>query len=547
MPRFARLVVLIATFAFSALVAFGQPSSAAAQPGFRIVGTVIERGTNRALNHVLVTISPTEHRDLQLSCVTDASGRFAFTNLPLGKYSLEAQKRGETPQGYNEYDNYATAVAVGPGLDSENLVFSMDVPGSISGAVLDDEGDPVAQAQIWLFRKAVLSGKSQVFAAGTESTESSGDFYFAHLAPGTYYVAVQGRPWYAQAVPQQQGTEGDANQVSSELDVVYPVTYYSDSLDPASASPIVISEGGSARIQLTVRAVPSVHVELAGLDQQPNRGFGTTLFNAGPEGFLIPANAQIFNLGNQQEISGIAPGRYVLTMQSMAEDRPESIGTKTLELTGTSTLDVRDLPKTSLAGEITFEGNEHPNGPVEIQLSPMVQSYGGQTFAFGITKDGLLMAQGRQVMPGHYELQLVGASGFYVKSLSAKGAKTSGNQIDIAEGAAVHLSIVAAKGLTRVDGVALKDGNPIAGTMVLLVPQDLREATRFRRDQSDSDGTFSLFDVVPGRYTILAIDNGRDLEYQNPAVIRDYITQGEVVDIPLPTHAALKVNVQVRR
>ena len=157
------------------------------------------------------------------------------------------------------------------------------------------------------------------------------------------------------------------------------------------------------------------------------------------------------------------------------------------------------------------------------------------------------MPQGRQVMPGHYELQLVGASGFYVKSLSAKGAKTSGNQIDIAEGAAVHLSIVAAKGLTRVDGVALKDGNPIAGTMVLLVPQDLREATRFRRDQSDSDGTFSLFDVVPGRYTILAIDNGRDLEYQNPAVIRDYITQGEVVDIPLPTHAALKVNVQVRR
>jgi len=248
------------------LVAGCVCATASGQTGFAISGVVVERGSNRPLKHVLVSITPTEHRDVQLSCVTDGSGRFAFANVPAAKYSLVAQKRGEPPEGYHQDEEYATAIAVGPGLDSESIVFPLDTPGSLSGTVLDDQGDPVAQAQVWLFDKGVSSGRSQILPAGTYMTGSSGNFYIGHLSPGMYYVAVQGRPWYAQNFfqPQpvqdqnyaQEGAGAEPGRSISELDVAYPVTYYGDTSDPASASPITISEGGSATVQITMRPKP---------------------------------------------------------------------------------------------------------------------------------------------------------------------------------------------------------------------------------------------------------------------------------------------------
>jgi hypothetical protein len=73
--------------------------------------------------------------------------------------------------------------------------------------------------------------------------------------------------------------------------------------------------------------------------------------------------------------------------------------------------------------------------------------------------------------------------------------------------------------------------------MVVLVPQD-RGANRglFRRDQSDSDGSFSLRDAAPGKYTVVAIEDGWELEWARPQVIRRYLSQG--VGVTITDHSA---------
>ena len=58
--------------------------------------------------------------------------------------------------------------------------------------------------------------------------------------------------------------------------------------------------------------------------------------------------------------------------------------------------------------------------------------------------------------------------------------------------------------------------------MILLLPRD-GNPDEIRRDQSDSDGTFTLPDVLPGHYTLIAIDNGHDLAYQDRAVMSKYL------------------------
>ena len=83
--------------------------------------------------------------------------------------------------------------------------------------------------------------------------------------------------------------------------------------------------------------------------------------------------------------------------------------------------------------------------------------------------------------------------------------------------------------------------------MVLLVPQDLNRTDLICRDQSDSDGTFTLYNVAPGSYTLIAIDDGRDLAYAEPSVIKPYLSQGRAVNVGLEGASELKVDVVSRQ
>jgi hypothetical protein len=68
--------------------------------------------------------------------------------------------------------------------------------------------------------------------------------------------------------------------------------------------------------------------------------------------------------------------------------------------------------------------------------------------------------------------------------------------------------------------------------MVVLVPRHAQgNRDLFRRDQSDLDGTFALHDVIPGSYSLIAIENGWDLDWSQPDVIAAYARHGQVIEI----------------
>jgi hypothetical protein len=80
--------------------------------------------------------------------------------------------------------------------------------------------------------------------------------------------------------------------------------------------------------------------------------------------------------------------------------------------------------------------------------------------------------------------------------------------------------------------------------MVLLFPHDPSHGNNIPRDQSDSDGTFTLNWALPGRYTLVAIDHGRGLAYADPAVIAPYLQAGQVLDLPLAKDSRVEIEVQ---
>jgi len=101
-----------------------------------------------------------------------------------------------------------------------------------------------------------------------------------------------------------------------------------------------------------------------------------------------------------------------------------------------------------------------------------------------------------------------------------------------------------------VRGYATAHGNAAPGEMVVLVPSHPADhLERFRRDQSNSDGSFLFRNVVPGEYTVVAIQDGWDLEWSQPETIERFLAGGvkftmraKMGDIDLKTPVQVQAN-----
>ena len=145
-------------------------------------------------------------------------------------------------------------------------------------------------------------------------------------------------------------------------------------------------------------------------------------------------------------------------------------------------------------------------------------------------------------------MALGNAQKFYIKSVTARGGKPSADGFDIVEGVQNYITIVAAAGaISEVEGIAMHDDKPFSSAIVLLLPEDPDRGSLIRRDQSDSDGSFTLSNVVPGKYTLLAIDDGKEFAYRDTAVIQPYLSGGTTLEFPRANSAPMKVNVVARR
>ena len=82
--------------------------------------------------------------------------------------------------------------------------------------------------------------------------------------------------------------------------------------------------------------------------------------------------------------------------------------------------------------------------------------------------------------------------------------------------------------------------------MIVLVPNNPdADPELFRRDQSDLDGSFALQQVIPGTYTLMAIENGWDLDWAKPAVLAGYRRHGQRIIVGESGRGTLRVTTPV--
>jgi hypothetical protein len=516
-----------------------------ADADFRVAGIVVNANTGAPLDRVDVTLGVAGSDREDAATTTGEDGSFVFDGLKQGKYSVVASRRGFGTAAYQMHEGgFFTGIVTGPNLDTSHLHFQLTPAAILNGSVSDDAGDPVPSAMVTLFRQLGSSGPNNVVRMRTDTTDDAGAFEFTRLEPGTYFVSVSARPWYAfHPQPRQRfvnGKEEEEELPRSPLDVAYPITFYADATDSNAATPIALKAGDHPQMSLTMHAVQAVQLQIKMPQPEGDpreaqwRGFvfptiSQSVFGIMENAIQTQGGGRTGTDGQMVfEISGLAPGEYTLEFHGQ---NGQSQGSKQVDLKGDlmfNGLSAAATAGTEVHGTLAMAFGARAPDDLNVTLAPV----NGQRRGNGqkIAENGTFTF--KDVEPGFYELIVVGGGRqLPVLQIRTAGREIEGGRIQIGSDP-ITLAATAAEGSATVNGFAKRNGQGKGGAMVALVPRH-PGANRylFRRDQSDSDGSFSLYRIVPGRYTLIAIEDGWELEWVREVVLQKYLAQGMQLDI----------------
>ncbi len=498
---------------------------------FRIAGTVVNAKAGNPLSRCRVTLTDLKKSDV-LSVITGDNGRFEF-HVPAGRYSLDGAKRGFVAALYDQHDQLSTAIVAAADLDTENLVLRLTPNAVLAGKVLDEVGEPVRHAQITVYREDRSEGVSQINRIRSTATDDQGRYEVTPLDAGTYFVSARATPWYA-VHPSSNGG-APPGQVDSSLDVAYPITFYGDATEAEDAAPIPVRGGDRLEVDLHLNPVPALHILLhipqegggeAGLPMLQKPVFDTT------EPAMIGSLRHV--APSTYELNGIAGGRYSLRMPDSTGQAKEPAD---VNFSGGGEL---DLPPGIATSKVKATVQLAGWGSLPSQLQIALRDGRGKKSQAELDAKG--EADFSEVAPGKYDVLVVSpAQPFLVVRIATEAGTMSGRALNVPPGAALKISLSVVGGSVTVEGQAKRADKPVAGAMVVLVPRDAdANPDCIRRDQSDLDGGFSLRNVVPGTYTIVAIENGWDLDWAEPLALARYLKHGQVIEVGARAQTSLR-------
>ena len=115
--------------------------------------------------------------------------------------------------------------------------------------------------------------------------------------------------------------------------------------------------------------------------------------------------------------------------------------------------------------------------------------------------------------------------------IRATGASFFDGSMEIQPGRDVELRIMAGRA-ARVRGRAVKNGAGAEGAFVALVPEKFEDENDLMRvGESDSSGAFELEKIVPGRYRLIAVEDGWDGDWRSVEFLKKFVERGKELEI----------------
>src|SRR5579871_2606979 len=174
----------------------GQNQAATAPTGTGgISGVVILDGAGTPMRRARLTLTGQELRG-QRTAVADDQGRFAFTALPAGRFTLTASKTGylDTSYGAKQAGRPGTPIQLADGQTIDKLSIRMPKGSVLTGVVVDENGEPSPLTQVRAMKFVMRTGERTQQQSGQGGlTDDRGVYRIYGLQPGDYIISATPR------------------------------------------------------------------------------------------------------------------------------------------------------------------------------------------------------------------------------------------------------------------------------------------------------------------------------------------------------------------
>jgi hypothetical protein len=527
----------------------------------RLRGRIVAGDTGAIVRRAQVRISSPDIGSK--TAFTDAQGRYEFKDLPAGRFTVSVSKSGFVTMQYGQSRPYERGrpIDLVDGQVMEKADVALPRGSAVSGRILDEFGEPVADASVQAMRLQYSSGKRRLTPSSRPSTTNDlGYFRLFGLAPGDYYVSATLRG-FESMIMDMMGGGGGGGPTGSNSNTGYAATYYPGTPNPGEAQKLTL--GVAQELSIDLQMQPVRLAKISGLattsDGKPMSNSMVMLLPTMREAIgMMPGGTSQTDKEGRFTLSNVAPGEYTLQAQSLAAIM--SMASQAMELmgeTGATGAAATPAPaaqpmqrefataKVTVAGEdiaglvvtgtrgakasgrLTFEGGEKPEGLASVRMMAVPtdpENMAGAMSAFG-------MARVKET--GEFEVDgLVGGrlftlmnepKGWFVKRVTREGDDLADKGYDFKPGEDVEgFEIVLTKQTQRVTGAVTDDkGEALKEYTVVVFSQDPEKwalpSNRWTKSaRPDQQGQFKFEQLPAGAYLAIAVEYIAQGEWNDP-------------------------------
>lgn len=493
-------------------------------------GMVVNTATGEPIAKAQILLSRIERQERPYSSTADGEGKFIFKGIEPGQYRLSATRNGYVRAAYGARgsSSMGTVLTLQKAQAMKGLEFKLIPHAVVTGRVIDADGEPVPYSQVSLLRPSYMQGRRQMLPAGNAMTNDLGEYRMFSVPPGNYILMATARNDEFSYMGSVDASGREAQEASS-------TTYYPNVLEMDQAAKVAVAQG--ARLQgLDVRLLKSRVYRVSGqVSGMPGRGRNAAvnlMSKSDSMGWMgIGRSMSQVQPDGKFELRGVRPGVYTLNANVFEQDARLS---GRVEVTVTNANVERVMvnlsPGFDVQGVVKIEGASADGMRVAFEPRERGEMYFGG--ANGVVKDDgtFVFRQVPAALKGTFRAYRP-PDGYYVKAVKYGEADLLGDETELSPGGVIEVTMSA--GAAKIEGVVTSDKTaPAAGVGVVAIPSDIRaRATLQTATTTDQTGRYSIKNLPPGEYSIVAIDGYEGGMDQDPEFLKTYQSAVEKVTV----------------